>query len=159
MVFILMSDIFVTCFVNMISMLGLFLLHFVPFFYYSPTFPLFSFYLHYCSSLSSLLSHSFPALFSFFCICVIPSCSHHASSATPPHLHLPSLPPLFPPTLFTISLLHPPLVSLALSLTLSRQLSSCVALFLFPYLFPDPLLPTSFTTTNTTSVPERRLIG
>lgn len=25
-----------------------------------------------------------------FLICVIPSCSHHASPATPPHLHLPS---------------------------------------------------------------------
>lgn len=75
--------------------------------FFHHTLPLFSFYLHCCSSLSSLLSHSFPALLSFFCICVIPTCSHHASSMTSPHLHLPSLPPLFPPILFTISLLHP----------------------------------------------------
>lgn len=47
----------------------------------------------------SLLSHSFA--------CVIPAFSHHGFSTTPPHLHLSSVPPPSPPTLFTASLLHP----------------------------------------------------
>lgn len=77
-----------------------------------------------------------------FLICVIPSCSHHASPATPPHLHLPSF------------------CTIYLALTLS---ASCLARLITDSLSTSPPalppLPPTYTITAATSVPRRRLIG
>lgn len=82
-----------------------------------------------------------PALFLFTplsYIHVIPACSHHASSATPPHLHLPTP----PPPLFTTSLLHP------------RRLSSCSPYHWLPLANSPPvLLSSSFAISSLTPPP------